>query len=745
MGSIKLVLALHNHQPVGNFDGVIDAAYQDAYGPILELLAEYPEIAITLHCSGSLMEWIVDHRPEYIERLKGFVQRGQIELLGGPFFEPIMAAIPRRDRVGQIKAYTEYLHQLFGVTVKGMWIPERVWEPTFAGDITDAGIDYTLVDDFHFRSAGLSDNELHGYYLTEDEGRLLKIFPDSEKLRYTIPYAEPEETIEHLRQIAATHINPVAVFGDDGEKFGVWPDSKQHCYTNGWLRRFFSALMQNRDWLQVVTLGQAVQSVSPLGKIYLPDASYREMTEWVLPTDQQLKYREIVRRKEQEPDWAELKPFVRAGFWRNFLVKYPESDEMYCRMREVSRRLEEAEDSRETGVGSREPAADGSTSTDQEPRTKNQQLLNLARLELYRGQCNCPYWHGAFGGLYLPHLRNAIYKHLIQADTLLEQLAGRTGRWVSVDVQDFNLDARKEVRLAGDRLVAYIAPARGGHLYELDIRSTKVNLLATLNRRPEPYHQRVLEAGRRQHEVGQLSELDINNSVKFKQPDLDKKLQYDAWPRKSLVDHFLAPGTTLEEFQAGQGDIGSFVVGVYDARVRRTDSRVETILTRTGQVGTSTAKVTKTIALDSSASGELDVRYEIEGLTPGEPIHFAVEWNFAALASGADDRYFYDHIGQQRGRLDTVQVLPACERIGLVDEWLGIDVALDCSQTGDIWTFPIQTVSQSEGGFELVHQSACVVPNWQFTAPDDGRWSVQLKMSVDTSVAQARLLAGQAR
>jgi alpha-amylase len=106
MGSIKLVLALHNHQPVGNFDGVIDAAYQDAYGPILELLAEYPEIAITLHCSGSLMEWIVDHRPEYIERLKGFVHRGQIELLGGPFFEPIMAAIPRRDRVGQIKAYT---------------------------------------------------------------------------------------------------------------------------------------------------------------------------------------------------------------------------------------------------------------------------------------------------------------------------------------------------------------------------------------------------------------------------------------------------------------------------------------------------------------------------------------------------------------------------------------------------------------------------------------------------------------
>lgn len=739
MASIKLVLALHNHQPVGNFDGVIDAAYQDAYGPILDLLAEYPQVAITLHCSGSLMEWIVDHRPEYIDRLKEFVQRGQIELLGGPFFEPIMAAIPRRDRVGQIRAYTEFLRQLFGVTVKGMWIPERVWEPTFAGDITDAGIEYTLVDDFHFRSAGLADEDLHGYYLTEDEGRLLKIFPDSERLRYTIPYAEPEATIEHLRDIASRHVNAVAVFGDDGEKFGVWPDSKQHCYTNGWLRRFLDALTQNQDWLQVVTLGQAVQSVSPLGKIYLPDASYREMTEWVLPTDQQLKYREIVRRKEQEPDWAELKPFVRAGFWRNFLVKYPESDEMYCRMREVSRRLEEAELSQESG------AQDNQVTGGLTPPRSPDSLLDRARLELYRGQCNCPYWHGAFGGLYLPHLRNAIYKHLIQADTLLEQLAGHQGRWVTVDVQDFNLDARKEVRLAGDRLVAYLSPARGGHIYELDVRSTKINLLATLNRRPEPYHQRVLEAGRRQHEVGQLSELDINNLVKFKQPNLDQKLQYDPYPRKSLVDHFLTPGTTLEEFLKGTGEIGTFVTGVYDARVRRTDHRVETILSRSGMVGQTQAKVTKTIALDTAASGELDVTYELEGLTPGETVHFAVEWNFAALASGADDRYYYDNSGQQRGRLETTQVLPACERIGLVDEWLGIDVAIDCSQTGDIWTSPVQTVSQSEGGFELVHQSACVIPNWQFIVPEDGRWSVRIKMSVDTSVAQARLLAGQTR
>ncbi len=723
MASIKLVLALHNHQPVGNFDGVIDAAYQDAYGPLLELLAEYPEIAVTLHCSGSLLEWIVEHRPEYVARLKEFVQRGQIELLGGPFYEPILASIPRRDRIGQIRAYSKYLHELFGTTIKGMWIPERVWEPTFAGDIAEAGIEYTLVDDFHFRSAGLADEELHGYYLTEDEGRLLKIFPDSEKLRYTIPYAEPEETIEHLRTIAASHTNAVAVFGDDGEKFGVWPDSKNHCYTNGWLRRFFDALLRNRDWLQVVTLGQAVQSVSPLGKIYLPDASYREMTEWVLPTEMQLKYREVVRKQELSPDWAELKPFVRAGFWRNFLVKYPESDEMYCRMQEVSGRI---------ASGLEACSDDAQRAT-----------LTKAQTELYRGQCNCPYWHGAFGGLYLPFLRNAIYKHLIEADSLVESTLPRPARWVTADVRDYNLDARQEVRLAGDRLVAYLSPARGGHIYELDVRATRVNLLATLNRRPEPYHARIIEAGNRQHELAGRSELDINNSIKFKQPDLHKKLWYDAWPRKSLVDHFFAREMTREQFEVGQGDLSTFATGVYEARLRRSETRVETILTRTGLVGNANVCVTKTIALDTKASGELEVTYELTGLTPGEPVHFGVEWNFAALAAGSNDRYFYDAEGQQRGQLQTSQTLESCDRIGLVDEWLGMDCAIDCSVKGDIWTLPIQTVSQSEGGFELVHQSACVVPNWRFVSPDSGTWGVRLKLSIDTSVAQARLLGGK--
>ena len=717
---IRLVLALHDHQPIGNFDGVFEAAYQDSYWPFLDVLEKYPEIPVSLHTSGSLLEWLVEKHPEYIDRLRMLTDRGQIEIVGGPFYEPILAAIPRRDRVGQIVAFTRYLEKLFASPVRGMWVPERVWEQSFAGDVAAAGIEYTILDDFHFRAAGLREEELYGYYLSEDEGRLLKIFPGSEKLRYTIPFADPQETINYLRRIADLYPNSVVTFGDDGEKFGTWPGTKKHVYQDGWIHRFFDAIRANSDWIKVSTLAEVVDNVAPVGKIYLPDGSYREMTEWALPVPRQLEYYRLVHdRQHSDSGWHMISQFMRGGFWRNFRVKYPEANEMYARVLQVSERLEELATS--------------------EAARERPDLISQARSELYRGECNCPYWHGAFGGLYLPHLRNAVYNHLIAADTLLEQAAGRDGHWVEVSAGDFNLDARKEIRLASDRLVAFLSPARGGHLYELDIRSINHNLLATLNRRAEVYHEKVLQAGERQGHEGDGRAVSIHDLVAFKQPDLHKKLQYDAWPRKSCVDHFLQPKLTLDRFQAGEGEIGDFTTGVYETLLRRAADRVQVRLSRCSNLGPYAVTITKTIGLERG-SGQIEIGYELEGLPQDMPIHFGVEFNFAGMAAGASDRYFYDGDGRQLGQLETVNDLAACDRIGLVDEWLGLDASLEFSQTAALWTFPIQTISQSEGGFEAVHQSTMVLPHWELSTPEGGKWGVKITLAIDTSAAQARRL-----
>ena len=719
--SLRLVFAVHNHQPVGNFDDVCAQACRDAYLPFMDVVDEFPDIPVTMHISGSLLEWLEIHGKEYLGRVQQAVADGRMEILGGPYFEPILASIPSRDRIGQIRTYVKHLEEVFSTRVRGMWVPERVWEPSFTSDIVDAGIQYTILDDSHFRWAGFSDDQLHGHYLTENEGRLLNVFPDDETLRYTIPWAEPEETLRYLRSWAERFPGTIVSFGDDGEKFGSWPGTFDHVYgQKEWLRRFFQAIRENADWLRVVTMAQAVDSVSPRGKVYLPNASYREMTEWALPTDQQLSYQRVRSEFEQHSNWNDLKPFFRAGMWRNFLVKYPESNEMYCRSLEVSRRLAKLEKSH--------------------VRSAREAELKQARMDLYRGQCNCPYWHGAFGGLYLPHLRNAVYQHLISADSILEKVSGRTGNWVDAAADDFNLDARQEIRLASDKLVAYLAPARGGHLYELDIRRIGVNLLATLNRRPEPYHQTILDAGGQSEEV---DDIDFNKhaGARFKQQHLDRQIAYDCWPRKSLVDHFLRPGCSLADYQTGQAEISDFVLGVFESKIRQSSQQVEAVMVRNGRIGEHSVKMTKTVALSTTRTGQLSVDYQFDDLPLGEEIEFAVEFNFSSMPAGHSDRYFYDGIGQRRGQLETLQQFSENSRIGLVDEWLGIDTSLEFTKPCEVWTFPIQTVSQSEGGFELVHQSSVVTLVWRIRADDSRKWSINIVQSIDTSAAQARQLS----
>jgi len=444
----------------------------------------------------------------------------------------------------------------------------------------------------------------------------------------------------------------------------------------------------------------------------LPDASYREMTEWALPVPQQLEYERIVHGMENDSRWPAIKQFVRGGFWRNFKVKYPEANEMYARMLGVSRRLaqllEEGHDS---------------------------ELIDQARCELYRAQCNCAYWHGAFGGIYLPHLRHAVYHHLIAADTLLDQAIRPQGAWIEAKIDDFDFDGQQEVQLANDKLVALLAPSAGGRMYELDCRAIRHNLLATLARRPEAYHLKVL--------AGASTATDrvesIHDRVVFKQQGLDKLVQYDRHLRKSLVDHFFDDDVSLEAIARGEAtERGDFLEAKYEARVRRNPDRIQVLLIREGMAAGVPVRITKGVTL-SAGSPVLEIAYLLEGLPRTRTLHFGVEWNFAGLPAGAEDRYFRD-VGRKRlGQLGTSLNLAEVQGLGLVDEWLGIDVDLKWSQPARLWTFPIATVSQSEGGFELVHQSVVVLPHWQVVADAEGRWGVTMILALETSKAEARL------
>jgi hypothetical protein len=723
MSQVRLILALHNHQPVGNFDGVFEDAYRTSYLPFLDVLEGYPELPFALHTSGPLLEWLVERHPEYIARLRRLVESGRVEILGGGFFEPILTMIPHRDRVGQIRGYSRHLAELFDARVRGMWIAERVWEQPLVSSIAEAGIEYTILDDCHFLRAGCPEDEVLGYYLTEDDGQLLKVFPGSEALRYMIPFREPHATYEYLRRLAERRPGSTIVFADDGEKFGSWPKTYDYVYNQGWLNHFCDMLLANRDWLETTTFARALDTSLPTGKIYLPDGSYREMTEWALPPESQAAYRRAARRLAELPAAGEVERFFRpGGYWRNFKTKYAECDEMYARMLMVSQRLSAIE-------------ANGTGDPD---------YLEVARQELYRGQCNCPYWHGSFGGLYLPHLRNAIYRSLVAADNALDEAQGRSGPRVALEVDDFNLDARQEVRLENESLIAMVRPAQGGHIYELDVRSCATNVLATLDRRPEAYHETIRDAVARIAgglDPGSVTDPNSSEPITLKQQGLDRMLVYDRHPRKALVDHFYPLDVTLDDL-AGCRDVerGDFAGGTYLARIQREGRRAAVVMERPGLAGGHTIRIRKTIEV-KAGSPELVVSYVLEDLPHEETLHFAVEINLAAMAGHAADRYYSDPAGSKLGMLDARLDLPHTSGLTLTDEWLDLSVGLGWSLAAEIWCFPIETVSQSEGGFEGVYQSSAVIPHWHVTADEHGRWDVQIRMSLD-QVSIASTVAG---
>ena len=176
------------------------------------------------------------------------VNRGQLEIVSGGFFEPILSVIPYQDQQAQITMLTSKIEQLFGTHATGMWLAERVWEQPLASSLHEAGIRYVLLDDTHFLHAGLEESDLNGYYLTEDRGKTLAVFPISKSLRYTIPFQNVDETIRVLRDASSESETNIVTFADDGEKFGVWPRTFEHVYgkrgKGGWLEELFRKLAQ---------------------------------------------------------------------------------------------------------------------------------------------------------------------------------------------------------------------------------------------------------------------------------------------------------------------------------------------------------------------------------------------------------------------------------------------------------------------------------------------------------------------
>lgn len=719
MKTINIAFGIHNHQPVGNFDFVFEEAYNKAYLPFLEVLEQHPKIRLAQHYSGILLQWIKDHKPEFMPRLKKLVKSGQVEMMTGGFYEPILSVIPYRDKIGQIKKLTKFVKEHTGYDPQGMWLAERIWEPQLPKPVNETGVKYLVLDDSHFKSAGLQNEQLLGYYITEEEGASVYLFPISETLRYTIPFQKPEKTIEYLRSIATEDGQTLAVFADDGEKFGIWPGTHKHCYEDGWLQQFFDLLQANLDWINILHFSEALKKLKPMGRIYLPTASYREMMEWAMPTRAIHRYEDFESILKKNGLYDTYKVFVRGGFWRNFMAKYPEANNMHKKMLHLSDRLAQLA-----------------------PKHRQSKAFQEAQDRLWAGQCNCPYWHGVFGGLYLNHLRFATYRQFIEAERIIERMEKSARQfkngWLDLETYDYDSDGLDEVIVTNKVMNLYFAPENGGTLFELDYKPKAINLLDTMTRREEGYHKKLLEAKNGHEPSNQDGEIaSIHDLVLMKEDGLQNLLHYDFYRRTALLDHFLKEDAALDAFaQSNYEEAGDFLTAPYEWSSRELKNGRAISFSRSGRVrfGLEVAPVwlEKKIILRNSEP-KITVAYKIKNQdSQPRAFWFGSELDFALLAGDADDRYFvFPGRELNDARLRSSGEITDVNEVYLVDEWLGLRIGLKFEPSGCIWRFPIETISQSEAGFERVYQSSVVFPNWKFELPPGAIWSNKLEITIE--------------
>jgi alpha-amylase/alpha-mannosidase (GH57 family) len=655
---IRFAFGLHLHQPVGNFDHVFEQHVQDVYRPLLEHLSAREFLPAVLHLSGPLLEWLEGHDTRYLDQLGKLVSDHKIELLLGGFYEPVLASLPRIDRGEQIQWMHEAIRRRFGADARGLWLTERVWEPELAADLADAGVRYALVDDRHFLVSGFASEQLHAPFWTESDGKRVALFPIDERLRYLIPFRPPEETAAYLRELRGAG-HRLAVLADDGEKFGGWPGTKEWVYERGWLERFMGTIggLIEAGEVQLSTLSDALDTVPSGGIAYLPTASYREMEGWSLPPDAAIRLirleRDLGEARMAGPDGA----LIRGAHWRNFLVKYPESNRMHKKMQALSLLCRRRGD----------------------PPT--------ARRAIGRAQCNDAYWHGVFGGLYLPHLREAIWRNLAQAEREL-----RRGQELSAEVLDLDGDGHDEIWIHSDQFSALVSPRRGSAIEEYTIFDTETNYANSLTRRREAYHDTALEnqaEATRDAENGAPSIHDIEEGIR-----LEQRPPLDADDRALLVDRVLPRGLPLSAYAAGDyWPAYSWARSPCGFKIEQQPNLIEIVCSFRNSTGETSLEKRLGFASDGS-------------------IRVSYRWD--ASVGQADDLF-----ATELSLFAPLELRPA--------------------PVADVWTFPIETVAKSERGLDRTRQGDSVTLRWPVHL---GKASIEISPPREETATTERLGTG---
>ncbi|OHC61783.1 MAG: glycosyl hydrolase [Rhodocyclales bacterium GWA2_65_19] len=663
--TISLLFGVHAHQPVGNFPAVIDDAHVRSYGMFLRVMERYPEFRFSVHFSGWLLDVLFERFPDDMARLAAMTRRGQVEWFGSGDCEPVLAAIPHCDRVTQIATLSDKIERCFGMRPAGAWLTERVWESSVVPALVETGIRYVAVDDYHFLCAGEDGARLDSFYTTEEDGRCLDLFPISEAARYRLPFSPAAEAVAWLEALASQG-HRASIYFDDIEKFGIWPETYEWVFEKGWLTQFVEGVLAS-PLIRTDTFADFHAREKTRGIVYLPTTSYIEMNEWTLPAPRAAAYHALVDTEKAAGRFELHKPFLRGGIWRNFMSRYPEANWMHKRMLGASQRLAAL------------PAPQRSAAMQE---------------HLHRAQANDAYWHGLFGGLYLPHLRRAVWNNLLALEATLATVAPAP----TFESVDLDHDGHLETVLRNGHLQAFVRDDGDATLVELSSLVLAHNFGDTLRAYGEAYHAKIDQAqtAHAEHGAGIAS---AHDRVAFLHTIVPGDATPDLRPRGIFLDRLCSadgPLRALDDYRAGNRE-GTWIAGGEGWRLE------------------------KSYRLEADS---LSVIFRTEG--DAFPALIETELNLALPScDGYGGRYVLAS-GDIPGGFGQPLELDEMLQLTLDDSELRGALRIETGLPVRLKAQPHRTVSQSEAGFEKIMQAVCIALAWSPLAGSEQRITLRV-------------------
>lgn len=740
MQTFGLVLCIPSTTPPGPVGTALRRGFERAYLPLIETLWDIPEIRVSMHWSGALLEWMEAYAPDHLKMLQELVVAGRVEILGGLFGAGLLPALPERDVIGQLQKNFAWWKAHGDPRIRGAWLPHCAWDPSASRILGQMGLRYTVLEPTQVHHEGPVD----GYLLTEREGNTLGIFVADERLGRMIPDAAPSRIITELDQRAQAGLRCVTIVVP-GERFGAALDaSATRCFGGGrgWVRRFFRSLVDNSHWLKMVDFGTVLDRMHPAARSYPPSSIGLSVSIAALGGDLGNRYADYLNRLHRG-EVQNLGPLVTGASWERLLALHPELNRLHKKMLRTSVEVFRLRN----------------TIRDRVRRGMEVQALEDALQEaldaLYRAQHGSAYVLGTEVGAQDGGVRHEAWSSLLRAEYAVASALGDAEQVRIVSV-DHDCDGRHEVILRTAQLAAVIAPGMGGALSELNVWSLPGNLINVWTRREEPFHRSLLLG----EDLPLLVEDDEDSEgtdVGIHPPPppyvaalpvvefgLEQKLHYDRYIRACFQDRFLGSTADLEAFRAGTAqEAGDFLMSDWLLEDQRIDDEgAHLYLSRDGNATEGAAvrfaRIVKHYHF-SKQRKQLHVHYEVANAWH-DPVRgrFGVEFNLnldSSIGNGIELEVLAQEASPQHLSVESCNEIAGIREFALVDHLRGMRVQLTFQTTfngsAHLWHYPIETVSRTPAGLGRLFQGVCLLIWWPIELWSLEHRSIDFTLTVD--------------